>query len=150
MGYRTRRLLVPIAHALVRAAFPLMGTLLFLLPALAQGPNNVKWSLSLNPRPPPRDRKFWRAWKAGIDPGWHLYSMTSAGAIPTTIKVTPNAAVEKVRVFQAPPKKAYDPNFQLDTETYEGSAIFLIELQLKPDASAGASERFRRSALPDL
>jgi len=75
-----------------------------------------------------------------IDPGWHVYSTTSEGAIPTTIKVAGNAAVEKVRVFQAPPKKAYDPNFQLDTETYEGSAVFLLELQLKPDAAAGASE----------
>ena len=66
--------------------------------------------------------------------------MTSAGAIPTTIKLAPNPAVDKFRVFEAPPKKAYDPNFQLDTETYEGSAVFLIELQLKPDAAAGASE----------
>jgi thiol:disulfide interchange protein len=139
MGYRTRRLLVPIAHALVRAAFPLMGTLLFLLPALAQGPNNVNWSLSLESASASPGSKTLARLEGRLDPGWHLYSMSSAGAIPTTIKVTPNAAVEKVRVFQAPPKKAYDPNFQLDTETYEGSAIFLIELQLKPDASAGAS-----------
>jgi thiol:disulfide interchange protein DsbD len=75
-----------------------------------------------------------------IDPGWHVYSMTSAGAIPTTIRLAPNAAIEKVRVFQAPAKKAYDPNFQLDTEVYDGSAVFLLELELKPDAAAGASE----------
>ena len=66
--------------------------------------------------------------------------MTSAGAIPTTVKLAPNAAVEKVSVFQSPPKKAYDPNFQLDTETYEGSAAFLLELHLKPDAAPGAAE----------
>jgi thiol:disulfide interchange protein DsbD len=66
--------------------------------------------------------------------------MTTAAAKPTTIKVAPNSAVEKVRVFQAAPKKAFDANFQLETETYEGAASFLIELQLKPDAPAGASE----------
>ena len=114
--------------------------LLAALPALAQGPNNVKWSLALEPAAVAPGSKVLARLEAQIDPGWHVYSMTSAGAIPTTVKVAPNAAVEKVRVFQAPPKKAYDPNFQLDTETYEGAAVFLLELQLKPDAAAGASE----------
>ena len=113
---------------------------LLALPAVAQGPNNVKWSLSLEPRAAAPGSKVLARLEGQIDPGWHLYSMTSAGAIPTTIKVAANAAVEKIRVFPAPPKKAYDPNFQLDTETYEGSAVFLLELQLKPDAAAGASE----------
>ena len=108
--------------------------------ALAQGPNNVHWSLSLEPAAAAPGSKVLARLEARIDPGWHVYSMTSAGAIPTTVKVAANAAVEKVRVFQAPPKKAYDPNFQLDTETYEGSAVFLLELQLKPDAAAGASD----------
>ena len=113
---------------------------LLALPAVAQGPNNVKWSLSLEPRAAAPGSKVLARLEGQIDPGWHLYSTTSAGAIPTTIKVAANAAVEKIRVFPAPPKKAYDPNFQLDTETYEGSAVFLLELQLKPDAAAGASE----------
>jgi len=114
--------------------------LLAALPALAQGPNNVKWSLSLDPAAAAPGSVVLARLEGQIDPGWHVYSMTSAGAIPTTIQVAANAAVEKVRVFQAPPKKAYDPNFQLDTETYEGSAVFLLELQLKRDAAAGASE----------
>src|SRR5271166_5436535 len=97
--------------------------LLAALPALAQGPNNVKWSLSLDPAAAAPGSSVLARLEARIDPGWHVYSMTSAGAIPTTIKLAANAAVEKVRVFQAPPKKAYDPNFHLDTETYEGSAV---------------------------
>jgi thiol:disulfide interchange protein len=139
MGCRTRRLLAPVAHALVRAASPLLGTLLLLFPALAQGPNNVKWSLSLNPSVAAPGSKVLARLEGQIDPGWHLYSMTSPAAIPTAIKLAPNGAVDKVRVFQSPPKKAYDPNFQLDTETYEGSAIFLLELQLKPGAPPGAA-----------
>src|ERR1017187_6188275 len=117
---------------LLLAALPALG--------LAQGPNNVQWSLSLEPAAAAPGSKVLARLEARIDPGWHVYSTTSAGAIPTTIKVAANAAVEKVRVFQAPPKKAYDPNFQLDTETYEGSAVFLLELQLKPDAAEGAAE----------
>ena len=114
--------------------------LLAALPALAQGPNNVKWTLMLEPAAAAPGSKVMAHLEGQIDGGWHVYSMSSAGAIPTTIKLAANAAVEKVRVFQAPPKKAYDPNFQLDTETYEGSAVFLLELRLKPDAPAGASE----------
>jgi thiol:disulfide interchange protein DsbD len=116
-----------------------LGLLLLALPAAAQGPNNVQWSLSLDPAAAAPGSKVVARLEGRIDAGWHVYSMTSAGAIPTTVKVAANAVVEKVRVFQAPPKKAYDPNFQVDTETYEGSAVFLLELQLKPDAAAGAS-----------
>ncbi len=114
--------------------------LLAALPALAQGPNNVHWSLALDPAAAAPGSKVLARLEGKIDPGWHVYAMTSAGAIPTTIKLARNPAVEKFRVLEAPPKKAYDPNFQLDTETYEGSAVFLIELQLKPSAAAGASQ----------
>ncbi|MGA2591774.1 MAG: cytochrome c biogenesis protein CcdA [Bryobacteraceae bacterium] len=107
---------------------------------LAQGPNNVNWSLSLEPATASPGSKVLARLEGKIDPGWHLYSMTTAAAIPTTVKAAANAAVDKVRVFQAPPKKSYDPNFQMETETYEGSAVFVLELQLKPDAAAGASE----------
>ena len=137
MGCRTRRVLT------LGEALGLRHVILLLvmgMAALAQGPNNVKWSLALEPAAAAPGSKVLARLEGQIDPGWHLYSMTSAGAIPATIKVAPNPAVASARVFQAPPKKAYDPNFQLDTETYEGSAVFLFELQLKPDAAPGASE----------
>ena len=132
MGRRTRGLLAKLA---LTAAL-----LLAALPALAQGPNNVSWTLSLEPAAAAPGSKVLARLEGRIDPGWHVYSMTSAGAIPTTIKVAPHAGIEKVRIFQAPPKKTFDPNFKLDTETYEGSAVFLLELQLKPGAAPGPSE----------
>jgi thiol:disulfide interchange protein DsbD len=110
------------------------------LAAFAQAPNQVKWSLTLEPASAAPGSKVLAHLEGAIDAGWHVYSMTTAAAIPTTIKVAPNAAVEKFRVFQAPPKKAFDQNFNLETETYEGAARFVIELQLKPDAAAGPSE----------
>jgi len=110
------------------------------LPAFAQTPNQVKWSLTLDPASAAPGSKVLGHLEGAIDPGWHVYSMTTAAANPTTIKVAPNAAVEKVRIFQAPPKRAFDQNFNLETETYEGAARFIIELQLKPDAPAGPSE----------
>jgi len=128
MGCRTRRIL-SLLVGVVLAAF-------------AQAPNQVKWSLTLEPASAAPGSKVLAHLEGAIDAGWHVYSMTTAAAIPTTIKVAPNAAVEmeKVRVFQAPPKKAFDQNFNLETETYEGAARFVIELQLKPDATAGPSE----------
>jgi hypothetical protein len=136
MGCGTRRVL-GVAQALLPAASTLLSMQMLLL---AQGPNNVNWSLTLGPATAAPGSKVVARLEGKIDPGWHLYSMTTAAAIPTTVKVAANAAVDKVRVFQAPPKKSYDPNFQMETETYEGSAVFVLELQLKPDAAAGASE----------
>jgi thiol:disulfide interchange protein len=43
-------------------------------------------------------------------------------------------------VFEPPPKRAFDPNFNLDTETYEDAPVFLIEIATKKDAAPGASE----------
>ena len=105
--------------------------------AFAQGPNQVHWSLSLDPASAAPGSKVLAHLQGAIDSGWHVYSMTTAAAIPTTIKVAPNPAIEKVRVFQAAPKRAFDKSFGLETETYEGTADFLIEIQLKPDAPAG-------------
>src|SRR5690242_15945632 len=126
MGCRTRRIL---------------SSLFFLaVGAFAQTPDQVKWSLNLEPSTVAPGAKVLARLAGSIDPGWHVYSMTTAAAIPTTVKVAANAAVEKFRVFQASPKKAFDQNFNLETETYENVAAFLIELQLKPDAAAGSSE----------
>ena len=62
-----------------------------------------------------------------IEDGWHLYSMSTPAAIPTKIQLAPNPAIEKVRALQPPPKRAFDANFNSDTETYEGDVAFLLE-----------------------
>ena len=126
---------------MLRALLPAASAFLSVPPLMfGQVPNNVNWSLALEPAAAPPGSKVVARLQGNIDPGWHVYSMTTAAAIPTTVTLAASPVVDKVRIFQAPPKKAYDPNFQLDTETYEGSAVFLLELQLKPDAPAGASE----------
>ncbi len=67
--------------------------------------------------------------KAAIQPGWHLYSPTTppGGPIITRIGVTPNRAISSYKVYRPQPVRKLDPNFQIDTETYTGSATFLIE-----------------------
>jgi thiol:disulfide interchange protein DsbD len=58
-----------------------------------------------------------------IKPGWHLYSATETSGIPTTFTVGSGPA----RTFQPAPKKAFDKNFQSETETFEGDVTFYVE-----------------------
>ena len=108
----------------------------------AQKLNPAKWSLELQPAAAPPGSKIFARLEAKLDPGWHLYAPTTprGGPNPTTIHLAENPAVESFRVFEPPPKRAFDPNFNLDTETYETSADFWIEVQLKKDAPPGPLE----------
>ncbi|HJY08969.1 MAG TPA: protein-disulfide reductase DsbD domain-containing protein, partial [Bryobacteraceae bacterium] len=71
----------------------------------------------------------WLELTATVQPGWHLYSPTTppGGPIPTKIELTPNPAVIGAKVWRQNPVRRLDPNFNIDTETYAGSAIFYIE-----------------------
>jgi thiol:disulfide interchange protein DsbD len=102
--------------------------------------NQVSWSLSAEPAAAPPGGQVLLKLKGSIEPGWHLYSMTTEAAIPTRIEVAPNPAVESVRILQPRPKRAFDPNFQRDTETFENEAVFLVETQFRKDAAAGPAE----------
>jgi thiol:disulfide interchange protein DsbD len=108
----------------------------------AQKLDPAKWSLELQPASAPPGSKIFARLQAKLDPGWHLYSPTTprGGPNPTTIKVAENGAIAGFRVFEPQPNRAFDPNFSLDTETYEGSAAFLIEVELKQDAAPGSIE----------
>jgi thiol:disulfide interchange protein DsbD len=59
---------------------------------------------------------------AKVEPGWHLYSASSPAGIPTSFQVSGKPA----SVFQPAPKRAFDPNFGADTETYEGDVTFFL------------------------
>ena len=100
------------------------------------------WSLELQPTAAPPGSKILARLEAKLDPGWHLYSLTTqhVGPVPTTVRVADAPAVASFRVFEPPPKRAFDPNFNLEMETYEGSAVFLIEIELKKDTPPGSVE----------
>ncbi|MGA7235896.1 MAG: cytochrome c biogenesis protein CcdA, partial [Bryobacteraceae bacterium] len=101
---------------------------------------HVAYSLDVQPNPAAPGGKALLRITAKVDPGWHIYSGSSPAGIPISFQLAPNATVEKFRTFQAPPKKAYDANFGSETETYEGEAVFLLDLQLKKDAPAGEAQ----------
>lgn len=76
---------------------------------------------------------------AKMQAGWHLYSLTTpmGGPIPTSAVMSENAAIEKWVLFQPKPERKFDPNFNLDTETFGEEAVFLVSAHVKPDAPAG-------------
>jgi thiol:disulfide interchange protein DsbD len=75
--------------------------------------------------------------KANIQQGWHLYSPTTppGGPIITTIRLRDEAGFGKYSVFRPQPVRKLDPNFNLETETYTGDAVFLIEAAVGQGAS---------------
>ncbi len=77
---------------------------------------------------------------ATLQPGWHLYSPTTpkGGPIPTTLALAASPAVASVRIYEPKPDRRFDANFQLDTETFENQAVFLLAIELSKDAPAGS------------
>jgi len=76
---------------------------------------------------------------ATLEPGWHLYSPTTpkGGPIPTSLGLAESPAVASVHVYEPKPERRFDPNFQLDTETFEKEVVFLLAIELKKDTPAG-------------
>jgi len=99
--------------------------------------NHVQWKLTLDQSAAPGATVLGHL-EATVDPEWHMYSLTTPpGPIPTTIKTDNSPAVDKFTVFEPPPIRKFDPNFNADTETYEGSRTFLARIQLKKDLQPG-------------
>jgi thiol:disulfide interchange protein len=117
-----------------RLALPLLVAVC----AFAQ--DQVNWTLSLEPGSAPPGSKVLGRMTGHIDPGWHIYSMSTAAAIPTTIQLGANGVVDSFRVLQPTPKRAFDPTANAQTETFEKEVTFLVELQLKKDAPPGPSD----------
>jgi thiol:disulfide interchange protein DsbD len=100
--------------------------------------NHAQWTISVDQSTVAPGGSALAKLQAQIDPGWHMYSLTTPpGPIPTTIRAVDSPAVAKVTILQPPPIKKFDPNFNAETETYEGSQTFYARIELKKDAAAG-------------
>jgi thiol:disulfide interchange protein len=108
--------------------------------AQAQRLDPVKWSLTVEPAKAAPGSKILAHVHAAIEPGWHLYGLvTPPPSRPTKISLTGPVA-DPLTIFQQEPKRAFDQNFNIETQTYEGSADFLLETSIKADAAAGPAE----------
>jgi thiol:disulfide interchange protein DsbD len=114
--------------------------LLLLIAGCAAAQQHAQWTATADPPSAAPGGAARVRVAAMIEPGWHLYSASSPAGLPASFQFAPNAIIERTRVFQAPPTRAFDPNFNAETETYLGQARFVLDLKLKADAPAGTSE----------
>jgi thiol:disulfide interchange protein len=109
--------------------------------ASAQRLDPVKWSASVEPATAQPGSKVALRLTASIDPGWHLYSLsTPKGPLPTTVRLLDNPAVRGYSIYQPKPSVQFDSNFNLDTETFENKVAFFLDVELAPGASPGPVE----------
>ena len=100
--------------------------------------NHVQWTMTLDQTSAAPGATVLAHLEARVDPDWHMYSLTTPpGPIPTTIKTVNGNAIANVTFFEPPPIRKYDANFQADTETYEGTQVFLARIELKKDVAPG-------------
>ena len=97
----------------------------------------VTWNLSVDPAAVAPGGTALVRINAIVRSGWHLYAASSPAGIPASFALSPNGAVAHTRLYQTPPKRAFDPNFNSQTETFEGSASFAMAVETRPDARPG-------------
>lgn len=109
--------------------------------ALGQGSNHVKWTLQFDPPAAAPGAKVAARLTAKIDPGWHLYSLsTPPPPIATTVKLADDITFRRAEVLQPKPIRKHDNNFNADTETFEGEVVFWLALEVRADAQSGARD----------
>jgi thiol:disulfide interchange protein len=77
---------------------------------------------------------------AKMNDGWHIYSTTQAPGGPrgTEIKLPAGQPFTlSGSISSATPQKAYDANFEIETESYEERADFVLPVTALPGAMAG-------------
>jgi thiol:disulfide interchange protein DsbD len=75
-----------------------------------------------------------------------MYSLTTpkpgptGGPTTTTIRLADNPAVASSEIHFPAPVRTFDPNFNLDTETYGKEVTFWLSVRVQPDAKPGPLE----------
>ena len=112
------------------------GLLAALAATYGQKLDPIQWTLTSNVAKAPAGSTVPLHLKATFQEGWHLYSLTTpaGGPIPTTAALADNPAVKGSKLYQPPPNRQLDKNFNLDTETFEKEVDLPLTAELAPDA----------------
>lgn len=113
----------------------------------AQDLNPIRWSVKReNPAAAVKaGDKFNAQVVATIDEGWHLYSLDqpAGGPIPTRIFLSESQKFKLAGDIESPmPLVVFDPNFNVDTQFYEGGAVFNLPIETAKDVLAGKNTLF--------
>lgn len=77
---------------------------------------------------------------ATIADGWHLYALEQpeGGPIATRLSVSGGQTFRLAGDIESPlPQVVFDPNFNLETQFYQGEAIFTLPIEVSKDAPPG-------------
>jgi thiol:disulfide interchange protein len=105
----------------------------------------VQWSAAVKATRAAAGETFDVAVTAVIEDEWHVYSVTQGpgGPIPTTIAIGAGQPFSRAGAIRGPaPVTAYDPNFDIQTETYDGTIRLVVPVRLARDVP-GTSARLR-------
>ncbi len=133
----------PRAPRMARIPSPLRWPLtlaLALVPLAARAQSPVSWSAQ-GPRAAVHPGgKFTAQVSAKIGYGWHIYSITQppGGPVATSIAILAGHPFHFTGPVTGPkPQSAYDPNFEMNVETYIGGAAFTLPVAASAGISAG-------------
>jgi len=102
--------------------------------AAAQDP--VQWSAKVAAKTIRGGATFDVALTAKIDDDWHIYSVTQAAGGPVPTSVTIGTPFARAGAIRGPdPASAYDPNFELRTETYDGTITLIVPVRASQTAT---------------
>ena len=120
-----------------------IAVLLLTAVAAANGQENaVTWSALGPVEVVHQGQKFTAKVSARISPGWHIYSITQApgGPVPTTIMLPGKQPFTLDGFVIGPlPHSGYDPNFQIQTDTYEKTLSFKVPLMAANTVQSGTN-----------
>lgn len=115
------------------------ATSLVASPASAQTP--VHWSLRVEPATAVKPGAALTVTaSAEIEAGWHVYSLTQPPGGPRAASVAVNASpvfASGGAATSPPPTRAFDPNFNMETEFHEGSFVITVPVQVSKSAPGG-------------
>ncbi len=78
---------------------------------------------------------------ASIEDGWYIYSLTQAAGGPVPTQITFESRDFTIKSTTGPkPKKAFDANFNIETEKYSGNVVFVIPFSVSRGAINGAND----------
>jgi thiol:disulfide interchange protein len=116
------------------------GVLALSAPAFAQDP--VRWSGTVGTQGIRANGTFDVSISGVADDEWHVYSLTQGpgGPIPTTIAIRGRQPFAQNGAIRGPePTTAFDRNFDIQTETYDGTFTLVVPVRILPDAPGTAA-----------
>lgn len=123
---------------------PILGILAALaaFALTAAAPDPVEWKLVDGPsRPLKLGDRFTVRLVAQVQPGWHMYSMKTVaeGPIATRIWLGEGQPFRLAgNVKAAEPLLVQDASFNMEVETYEGEASFILPLRVTARSDPGS------------